>query len=76
MTSTKPCFFQSSELSADAGEETRGAQRSFSPISFDPVAVLILGAGQENLSPGDVPIWKEGFSKLRKQRGHVPKPGV
>lgn len=56
MTSTKPCFFQSSELSADAGEETRGAQRSFSPISFDPVAVLILGAGQENLSPGDVPI--------------------
>lgn len=76
MTFTKLCFFQSSELSADTGEETGGAQRSFSPISFDPLAVLILGAGQENLSPGNVPHWKGGFSKLGKQQGLVPKPGL
>lgn len=44
-------------------EETRGAQRSFPPISFASVAVFILGAGQESLSPRDVSNWKEEFSE-------------
>lgn len=61
MTLTKPCFFQSSELPADAGKRQEEHREMFLP--YAPAAVLILEAGQESLSPGDVSNWKEGFSE-------------
>lgn len=45
-------------------EKTRGAQRSSCRISCGPVAVLVLGAGQESLSLGDVETGKDFWNVL------------